>query len=120
MPPHGGLPETAGHPPKKHVRKQIKSAGRIIFEKTFEMPRYLIHASIMPLEALLDPQGKAVERGLHALGIEAAEQVRVGKQIRFQVEAESKTAAEAMAEKACTSLLANAVMEYYVFRIEPC
>ena len=72
----------------------------------------------MPLEELLDPQGKAVERGLQALGLDSATSVRVGKQIRFEVQAESDSEAEAMAKQACKALLANAVMEYYSFRVE--
>lgn len=82
------------------------------------MAIYEIHATVMPLEELLDPQGKAVERGLQALGLESATSVRVGKQIRFQVQADSQSEAELMADKACGSLLSNAVMEYYVFRAE--
>jgi len=89
-----------------------------IFEETKGMPTFLIHATIMPLEALLDPQGKAVERGLQAIGLESATAVRVGKQVRFEVESDSREVAVAMAEKACTSLLANAVMEYYTLVVE--
>ena len=83
------------------------------------MATYVIHVTVMPLEELLDPQGKAVERGLHALGLESASCVRVGKQIRFQLEADSQSEAETMADTACKSLLANAVMEYSVYRAEP-
>lgn len=72
----------------------------------------------MPLEELLDPQGKAVERGLQALGLKSATSVRVGKQIRFEVQAGSDSEAQAMAEQACKVLLANAVMEYFTFRVE--
>ena len=82
------------------------------------MAQYVIHVTVMPLEELLDPQGKAVERGLQALGLDSATSVRVGKQIRFEVQAESDSKAEAMAEQACKALLANAVMEYYSFRVE--
>jgi phosphoribosylformylglycinamidine synthase len=82
------------------------------------MAQYVIHVTVMPLEELLDPQGKAVGRGLQALGLTTVSAVRVGKQIRFELQAESQSVAEAMAEEACKSLLANPVMEYFVFRAE--
>ena len=68
---------------------------------------------VMPLEALLDPQGKAVLGGLHNLGLSGIQDVRVGKNINLQVEAADEAAAVAMATEASKQLLANAVMEYF-------
>ena len=67
----------------------------------------------MPLKDLLDPQGKAVLSGLNNLEITAVQDVRVGKNISLQIEAESKEAATVIAENASKKLLANAVMEYF-------
>lgn len=71
----------------------------------------------MPLKNLLDPQGKAVQSGLSNLGINSIMDVRVGKHITLQVDAESEEAAKAIAEEASKKLLANAVMEFYEIEI---
>jgi phosphoribosylformylglycinamidine synthase len=67
----------------------------------------------MPLKDLLDPQGKAVLGGLHNLGMTGVQDVRVGKHITLQIDADNEAAAREMAEKASKQLLANAVMEYF-------
>ena len=74
---------------------------------------YTAHVTIMPLKELLDPQGKAVIGGLSNLGISNIKEVRIGKQIALQVEAESSEAAQAIAEDATKKLLANPVMEQF-------
>ena len=40
---------------------------------------------IMPLEALLDPQGKAVSKSMDNLGLDVISNVRIGKHITLQV-----------------------------------
>ncbi len=74
---------------------------------------YTVHIKVMPLKNLLDPQGKAVLAGLHNLGLANVEDVRVGKHITLQVDAESEEDAKAVAEEAGKKLLANAVMEKF-------
>ena len=68
---------------------------------------------VMPLEGLLDPQGKAVMGGLNNLGIIGVNDVRIGKHIDLSVEAENAMEAKAKAEDAAKRLLANPVMEMY-------
>lgn len=72
-----------------------------------------VQIKVMPLKDLLDPQGKAVLSGLQNLEITAVQDVRVGKNISLQIEAETKEAATVIAENASKKLLANAVMEYF-------
>ena len=74
---------------------------------------YAVHINIMPLKELLDPQGKAVITGLGNLGLKGIGDVRIGKHITLQVEADSKEAARKIAEEASQKLLANQVMEYF-------
>jgi len=74
---------------------------------------YNIQIKVMPLKNLLDPQGKAVLSGLSNLGLTSVQDVRVGKHITLQIEADSEAAAKAIAEEASKKLLANAVMEYF-------
>ncbi|HOZ51975.1 MAG TPA: phosphoribosylformylglycinamidine synthase subunit PurS [Chitinophagaceae bacterium] len=79
---------------------------------------YTAHINIMPLTELLDPQGKAVNSSLHNLGLNAIQDVRIGKHITLSVEAESKEAANTIADQACQKMLCNAVMEKYSIVIE--
>jgi phosphoribosylformylglycinamidine synthase PurS subunit len=74
---------------------------------------YNVQIKVMPLKDLLDPQGKAVLGGLQNLGINAVSDVRVGKHITLQVEADNETQAKQLAEDASKKLLANPVMEFY-------
>jgi phosphoribosylformylglycinamidine synthase PurS subunit len=62
---------------------------------------------------VLDVQGKAVEQGLHRLGLDAIDRVRVGRLIEFDVPTSSRSEADALAKKACEELLANTIIENY-------
>jgi phosphoribosylformylglycinamidine synthase len=74
---------------------------------------FQVQIKVMPLKDLLDPQGKAVLGGLHNLGMNSIQDVRVGKHITLQIEAADEAAARTIAEEASKKLLANAVMEYF-------
>lgn len=74
---------------------------------------YTVQIKVMPLKELLDPQGKAVLGGLSNLGLNSVSDVRVGKNVTLQVEANSAEEAKNIAESASKQLLANPVMEYY-------
>ena len=73
---------------------------------------------VMPLKDLLDPQGKAVLGGLHNLGMKEANDVRIGKFIELQIEADSREIAEKMANNAAAKLLANPVMEMFEVSVQ--
>ena len=74
---------------------------------------YNIQVKVMPLKDLLDPQGKAVLGGLHNLGLKEVSDVRIGKHIDMQIEADSHEAAFQLATEAAKKLLANPVMEVF-------
>jgi phosphoribosylformylglycinamidine synthase len=74
---------------------------------------YTVQIKVMPLKELLDPQGKAVMGGLQNLGLSGVEDVRIGKNITLQVNANSAEQAKQLAEEASKKLLANPVMEYF-------
>ena len=74
---------------------------------------YTVQIKVMPLKELLDPQGKAVMGGLKNLGLSGVEDVRVGKNITLQLNAENEEQAKTLAEEASKKLLANPVMEYF-------
>jgi phosphoribosylformylglycinamidine synthase len=75
--------------------------------------KYTVQIKVMPLKELLDPQGKAVMGGLENLGLAGVEDVRIGKNITLQVNADSPDKAKQIAEEASKKLLANPVMEYF-------
>lgn len=74
---------------------------------------YTAQVKVMPLKDLLDPQGKAVMSGLQNLGMTGIQDVRIGKHIDLQVEANSKEEAIEVAGDAARKLLANQVMETF-------
>ncbi|MFN8265212.1 MAG: phosphoribosylformylglycinamidine synthase subunit PurS [Chitinophagaceae bacterium] len=79
---------------------------------------YTVEVKIMPLKDLLDPQGKAVMGGLSNLGLKGVADVRIGKNITMQVDADSADAARSVAEEAARKLLANPVMEQFEVTVQ--
>ena len=67
---------------------------------------------IRPKEGILDPQGKAVERALPALGFEGIHDVRVGRLVELEVDDPAKL--DSLSEK----LLANPLIEDYEIVVE--
>jgi phosphoribosylformylglycinamidine synthase len=68
---------------------------------------------VRPKEGILDPQGKAVERALPALGFEGVADVRVGRLIELEVEDPAQLPAM------CEKLLANPLIEDFEIQTEP-
>jgi phosphoribosylformylglycinamidine synthase subunit PurS len=79
--------------------------------------KYTAHINVMPLKELLDPQGKAVNSSLHNLGLTNLHNVRIGKHITLNVDAQNKEEAENLTREACKKLLANQVMEAFDFTL---
>jgi phosphoribosylformylglycinamidine synthase subunit PurS len=63
---------------------------------------------------LLDPQGKAVEGSLPAMGWTNVSAVRVGKHVELTVDAADEAAARTQVEEMATRLLSNPVIEDFV------
>ena len=79
--------------------------------------KFTAEIDIMPRPELLDPQGKAVMLGLEHLGLNQVADVRIGKHIRLNLEAENEQAAQEKVEQACKKLLANLIMESYAYEL---
>jgi phosphoribosylformylglycinamidine synthase subunit PurS len=62
---------------------------------------------------ILDPQGKAIEGALKALGVEGVASVRQGKIFDVEMAETDKARAEAALKEAAEKLLANTVIENY-------
>jgi phosphoribosylformylglycinamidine synthase len=71
--------------------------------------RYEVVVSLR--EGLLDPQGKAVEGSLPAMGWTNVSEVRVGKHIEFVIEADDETDAAKQVEEMSEKLFSNPVIE---------
>jgi len=69
----------------------------------------LVEVRLRP--GIADPAGATIQRALPALGFAGVVDVRVGKAIRFTVEAPDGIAAQRLAEQLCQRLLANPVIE---------
>lgn len=67
---------------------------------------------------ILDPQGKAVEHGIHSLGYPAVSNVRIGKHIELEIHTDNREEAERIVRESCQKLLANPVMEDFSFSLE--
>ena len=79
--------------------------------------KFKANIDIMPLEALLDPQGKAVSKSMGNLGLDIISNVRIGKHITLEVDAENKDVATQKVNEACDRLLCNKIMESYTVKI---
>ena len=73
---------------------------------------------ITPREGVLDTQGKAVEKTLINLGFKGVSEVRVGRIVTMDMEAENEAGARKTAESICQDLLANDLIETYKIIIE--
>ena len=67
---------------------------------------------------VLDPQGDAVRRALHALGHDDVKKVRVGKLVELEIEGDDRAKAENDLQEICAKLLANPVIEDFRFELE--
>jgi len=52
------------------------------------------------------------------IGLPDISNVRIGKHVTLEVEADSREAAEGQVNDACTKLLVNEIMEGFTFRLE--
>jgi phosphoribosylformylglycinamidine synthase PurS subunit len=69
----------------------------------------LVEVSLRP--GIADPEGSTIEKALPALGFTSVHGVRMGKAIRFGVDAGHEAEARHTAEELCRRLLANPVTE---------
>jgi phosphoribosylformylglycinamidine synthase PurS subunit len=83
------------------------------------MTAYLFEVLVSLKPGLSDPQGRAVEGSLPALGWTNVSDVKVGKHIRLTVEAVDEATARAQAAEMAERLLSNPVIEDFRIVEEP-
>ncbi len=79
--------------------------------------KFKAEIDVMPLDALLDPQGKAVTSSMKNIGLPEIDGVRIGRHIRLFIDAASKEEATTKVDTACQKLLSNQIMESYTFEL---
>lgn len=81
--------------------------------------KFFAEIDVMPLKALLDPQGKAVTNSMHSIGYVTVQNVRIGKHITLEIEGDDEKHAHQKVDDACKKILTNPIMESYEFKIIP-
>jgi phosphoribosylformylglycinamidine synthase len=79
--------------------------------------KFIAEIDIMPLKALLDPQGKAVGTTLKGLGYSNVHNVRIGKHITLEIEALNKENAMITVNEICAKMLHNPIMEGFEYEL---
>ncbi len=79
--------------------------------------KFIAEIDIMPLKALLDPQGKAVTQSMKKLGFDNVSNVRIGKHITLEIESDSKEKAMEQVNEACHKILTNPIIEGYNYTL---
>jgi len=80
--------------------------------------KFKAEIDVMPLKSLLDPQGKAVTASMGNVGLAEIENVRIGKHITLEVDADNKEVAATKVDEACKKMLCNQIMESFEFTLE--
>jgi phosphoribosylformylglycinamidine synthase PurS subunit len=81
------------------------------------MKKFQAEIDVMPKKEILDPQGKAVTGSMKNLGLTEIHNVRIGKHISLEIDADNAETAHIKVDQACKSLLANLIMESYSFTV---
>ncbi len=81
--------------------------------------KFVAEIDVMPLKEILDPQGKAVTGSMKNLGLTSIQNIRIGKHISLEIDADDETSARDQIDQACKKLLANVIMESYTFELKP-
>lgn len=74
---------------------------------------YLAKIKITLRNGILDVQGKAVENALHSIEFPMISNVRIGKFVELEIEANDQPEALQLVDSACKKLIANPIIEDY-------
>ena len=80
---------------------------------------FAVHVEVHLREGIADPQGSTVERSLPTLGFPGVRGVRVGKSIRFSIDAADEDAARREVDDMTHRFLTNPVIEDAVVHLDP-
>lgn len=80
--------------------------------------KFIAEIDVMPLKALLDPQGKAISASMGNVGLSEIKNVRIGKHVTLEIEATNLSNAKNKVDEACKKMLCNQIMESYIFTLK--
>ena len=75
------------------------------------------HVDVQLRPGIADPQGSTIEKALPALGFDGVAGVRVGKSVKFRIDAVDEAAARSEVEDICGKFLTNPVIEDATFTV---
>jgi len=81
------------------------------------MTAYVAKIRITLRPSILDPQGKAVQHAIAALGVGAVTDVRMGKYVEVRIDGGTEAEARTTTDEICRKLLANPVMEDFTYEL---
>ena len=73
--------------------------------------KYSVIVEVTLREGIADPQGSTIERAIPALGFTGVANVKVGKSIRFNIDAADEVTAQTQVRELCDKFLTNPVIE---------
>lgn len=73
--------------------------------------RFAVRVEVRHKAGVADPQGATIERALPTLGFDGIREVKVGKSIRFDIDAADEVAARAEVDDVVARFLTNPVIE---------
>ena len=73
---------------------------------------------ITPKKAVVDPQGKAVQRALEHMGYNGINAVHVGKYLEIELDGADLESTRRQLDEACHKFLSNPVIEDYRLELE--
>lgn len=79
--------------------------------------KFIAEINVMPHKSLLDPKGKAVSSSMTNINLSEIKNVRIGKHISLEIEAQTKEIASKKVNEACEKMLCNQIMESYSFEL---
>ncbi|HEX5097098.1 MAG TPA: phosphoribosylformylglycinamidine synthase subunit PurS [Acidimicrobiia bacterium] len=81
--------------------------------------QFSVQVEVQQRPGIADPEGSTIERSLPTLGFDGIRDVRVGKSIRFLIDAADEASARAEVDDLCQRFLTNPVIEDAVVHVEP-
>lgn len=76
-----------------------------------------IFVNVQPKANILDPQGKTIQHALKNLGFQSVQEIRIGKRIKINIEADNVKEATAKVQEMCEKLLINPLIEEYSLEV---
>lgn len=83
------------------------------------MAKFSVLVEVRPRAGIANPEGATIQRALAGLGYEGVDDVRVGKAMRFSVDAPDEASARERVDELCRRLLVNPVIEDADVRLQP-